>query len=1043
MATPWFIKEDYLQSKLSQLIASGDNSYTNTVQVEAAIEAAGYTALSHFETYGSLERTSPNQYFDAAEYLEAKAAESNSTPEGVALAINDAGLSIWQHFQQYGWTEGVSPSNSFDVDAYLADKLAQLQADEPGAGWTAQMLEDTLEAAGLDPISHYYTYGQAEGLVPEPILTAEDFTLTTGTDLFTGNDASDTTFTAPLETAIDGLVGAQTLQSVDVLDGGEGDNVLNAELNGTGIGANPKISNIQTYNLTSTSILPIIPGLTGFLDLDRATGYEVLNNVNSRFDLELYNVGEVAALGMDNVRDGSVYRVGYDNIPVDTQVVTVNNSGAAGGSGNRVKLNITGVQGGITNLELNVSNGVYLNLRNDAAHMENLTISGSGVLDLIGQHQFDVLQTLDATGYNEDLILDISGSGTLTSVLTGDGDDQITAAAANFSADTPATTLDLGDGNNRLILEDTFDTQSGGGTYTGGGVIDSDELSALDFTFGPVSNVQTLELVDVDLDGNASLALNGVGGLETLEFRDFDTDGSSNLLISGGPEVLTINGTTDGNPNDADFEMGASEVLTVNDTVNLTMNAGDDLFLRGGLEGNALETVVLNAGDDLRLNASQGLDKLTSIEANALNTSPNTGGSSNARVDLNLTTASDLGALKTVNVTGATDATLNMTGIAGVAYFAGTQATQSFTIDVTAGPGGYSRTSAGNAFFTSSDLITTSGFIDTNYSTTLSFWPGANNPGFDWGAATDIANALDATAELEATSAWNSKVVNVTWADVGSGKDALVFQPWPHSDATVGSLDGVADNGFTDGQDEILQVDGEGFDALETVTVDAKDGDASVDLEDVSGAFTLAVNATDDADVWLTNTNVTSATIAAGTDLGDAAYVDVGGDTIGARSLVDLTVSGDEADIYLEDDLSSFQVLDVRDVLTDLDVTTTWADFGPRALGTYVEYKIGATADVDFDANDAREVFNFSDGTVSDIGNVVIHDFTAGADPLLGDRLDLSDYANGAGQLVFNDDGTDTVITDLAGLGLGDFGGSITLAGVTGVDVGLYNVIYG
>src|SRR5690606_30073956 len=198
---------------------------------------------------------------------------------------------------------------------------------------------------------------------------------------------------------------------------------------------------IEQYNLTANN--------DGYLDLHRSSGYEEIWNKGSRADMTLDNLGEVATLGMDGVRDGAEFEVNYDNIAVETQKVVVNKSGA---EGERVELEINGVlNGDITNLDLNVSNGVHLRLDNDAADIDNLTIAGDGILDLVGEDQFEFLQTLDTLGYDGDVTLDISGSGSLTSVLTGDGSDTITAAAANFSADTPPTTLDLGAGENRLI----------------------------------------------------------------------------------------------------------------------------------------------------------------------------------------------------------------------------------------------------------------------------------------------------------------------------------------------------------------------------------------------------------------------------------------------------------------------------------------------------------------------------------------------------------------------------------------------------------------
>lgn len=950
-----------------------------------------------------------------------------------------------------GTFDATTLSNKIEVSLDFADKTS----NEPGFTY------DAAAAAAAVAVLDGVTYDPAtvvEGkLEVDEFLhpSTETFTLTTGVDSgpeFTGG-TTDAVFNAHLGLGIDGLVGVQTLQGPDVLDGGAGFNILNAELNGTGTTANPTISNIQQYNLTTFDL-----GGNGALDLTRATGYEQLWNRDSRSDLSLINVGEVAILGLDNVSEGAEYRVNYDGIAVETQTVVAMHTGREAESD--VTLDITGVDGVIGTLNLVVSDGVYLALEHDANLVENLIITGDGELRLSGDDLFPVLETLDTLGYDGDVNLDISGSGTVTSVLTGDGDDMIAMSAASFSADTSPTSVDLGMGDNSLILVDNFETTPDG-TYTGGGLIDSGELSALDFTLAPVMNVQTLELVDVDLGGDASLDLDGVGGLETLVFSDFDNGGGDDLLIENAPQVLAINATTNGpSANDAQFEMNGG-LLTVDGVVNLTMNAGDDLRLDGGLEGDALETLVMNGGGDVVLNADQGLDALTSIEVNALGTSDSVF-TSNANVNLTAEPVVPahvpdltLDALKNVNVTAANNATLTMTGQAGVAFVAGTQATQSFTIDVTGGASSgfpfFARTAAGNVFLTSGSL--TAGFIDINYSDTQLVSTAAN-PDLDTGAASDLAAALDATSELAATNTGN--LVNVTWEDVGDGAVPLSYQAGS-SGGSTGTLDGITPVAFVDGTNTIDMIAGQGFEAVETVTVDAQDGDANVNLTDVYGAFTLDVTATDDANVTLLNTNATSVTVAAGMDsITDMAHVEIGGDTIGALSLVDLTVSGNTAGVTLWGNIGStggmgaagFTTLDVSNVVTHLEVDTSAADFGAQASGTFVEYAIGATSDglagvdVDFTGNtDAREVYNF---VGADIGEVEVNDFTWGADPATGDRLDLSAFALNAGELVFTDVGGDLVITDLAG-GSNDFDGSITIVGGAGhaADLASFNIIYG
>ena len=884
---------------------------------------------------------------------------------------------------------------------------------------------------GVDETAQSVTDAKAatDAFIAGAAIAGQTFTLTEDTDAgveFVGS-AADEVFDAPLAPAIDGLVGAQTLQGPDVLDGGAGVDTLNAELNNTGITQNPTISGIEVYNLTAFSVLL---GADSQLDLDRATGYEQLWNRNSRSDLTLNNVGEVAILGLDNVRDGTEYGINYDNIAVAEQTVV---SMMSGRPGDAVTLDIDNVDGVIGTLTLNVSDDNYLFLDSDAADSENLVIAGSGLLELEGEDEFGNVQTLDTLGYDGNVNLDVSGSADLTSVMTADGDDTVLVGSASVNGNLA---VDMGAGFDILNVDD---------------VADDAALNAVDFT-GGVTGVENIAFDDaMTLGGNAVLDLDGVSDdLETVWFFDgFDANGS-NLAIANSP-VQDLNINTIGDiAEDGDFDMGGG-LLTVDGVVNLTIDAQDNADVDGGLNGDVLETLVVNAGDDLDLDLFDGLDALVSIEANATGTSPSVGVGSSANVNLDASAGAigddtEFDALNTVNVNAATNATLNMTGRAGTAAFAGTQATQSFSINVT-GAGGFPPPSAnGNVFFTSGALA--AGFVDTNYSTTGGVSAGNGSAQLDNGAASDVASELDGTAELEATSTGN--VANVTWADVGV-VDQLAYQAGS-SGATTGSLDSVVPGAFTQGQEAITQVDGEGFVAVETVSVDAQDGDADVDLTDVYGLFTLNVTATDDADVDLFNTNATSATVAAGTDAGDTATITVGGDTVGNAELVDLVVSGDEADVTLADNLDSFTTLNVSAVASDVDADTSGAVF-TLAAGEFVEYQIGATSDgvdgttdVDFTGNtDAREIYNF---VGDDIGEVEINDFDVSADATdPGDRLDLSGFAESAGQLVFSIDGSnDIVITDLSG-GLGDFGGEIKIVGTFDAadasDLANFNIIYG
>lgn len=224
----WLDEDFYLKSKLNQLNTTDPAAGWTMETMCQAIKNAGFTALSHFESYSLTERTSPNPFFNAFEYLQAKLKQLQKVEPGkysnidqVAIAIQDAGLNLWDHFQQFGWSEGVNPSNSFDIDEYFVSKLEQLQRTDSDGSWTLEKMTAAFVDAGIDPVSHYLMYGKNEpgvkpavvpeanrvpadphpvepGPTPEPEPTPEaTFTVTEdgGVVTFSGTATGNITFT--------------------------------------------------------------------------------------------------------------------------------------------------------------------------------------------------------------------------------------------------------------------------------------------------------------------------------------------------------------------------------------------------------------------------------------------------------------------------------------------------------------------------------------------------------------------------------------------------------------------------------------------------------------------------------------------------------------------------------------------------------------------------------------------------------------------------------------------------------------------------------
>ena len=118
------------------------------------------------------------RYFNATEYMEAKAAQLNSlgadnrtdwSVADVANLFQQAGLTAAQYYQAFGARETdaqgylVNPSNAFDANAYAVSLLAALAATD-GATWAGKTAMDVVNAiadAGLSLVDHYQQYGAA------------------------------------------------------------------------------------------------------------------------------------------------------------------------------------------------------------------------------------------------------------------------------------------------------------------------------------------------------------------------------------------------------------------------------------------------------------------------------------------------------------------------------------------------------------------------------------------------------------------------------------------------------------------------------------------------------------------------------------------------------------------------------------------------------------------------------------------------------------------------------------------------------------------
>ncbi|WP_223427363.1 hypothetical protein [Tateyamaria pelophila] len=913
--------------------------------------------------------------------------------------------------------------------------------------------------------------GGGGGNKPDPETEGNIFNLTTGADTpLTLESAGDSgilgdIFNAVLGLGNDGLLGVQTLQTPDILVGTDEEDVLNADLNGTGAGgeyARPSISDIEIYFLTPFETLVDTDadenqfgGSDAGLDLGRASGYEQLWMIdNNSSDLDLVNVGEVAVLGLWNVTGGdrATYDVEYTSAAIPEllasgQTVVAIGVGTSAESG-LVELDITAPfdEGdNISTLTLDVSDTVRLYFDNDGADMSIFNIVGSGVTELKGEDSFENLEELDSTGYEGDLTLDVSGSEILTSVETGGGDDFITVLQDVLQDDLDdemdvLLSVDLGGGVDILeIASESSDWDywdNYGDDYDPGyDDFNGDDISALDFT-GGVTGVENIAFRDhVHLGGQGGhmggkdafgpmggeddptvLDLEGVSNdLEAIWFFDGidggeDGKGSSSDSYSSGedsdPDLTLANSPVD------DLIINSTYIddlsLDVGNVVNLTVNVtGDegedssDYYPELDLDdivGDSLQTLTLTQttpdGEvggviwlDIESDEYSNVSSLQSVSVNAA-------GMANVVIDADAPT-SDMDALVDVTVVAGEDATLKMEG-----RWENVQQEQVISVEWSSSPGSF-----GDAEL----VLDIPGFGEVTLDEGNYGNIGANNSGdpfFGTGyTATKSVNpdGLDITLTKTGMAGAVPPITIVSFND-----DGLIGASVSTEVTKEGNLPG-------------------GMDALETVVVEAGQ-DAYVDLDDITGNFTLDVTAVDDAFIdtlfgnnGVAKTGVTEMTVTVGTkveydDEDPNDFVNAGTDIAvldleDNASLETLTVSGARTNIDIVGDHTSLTTVDLTGVTEEFSVQANTADYAENGQ---VRYLIGGTSsEIKSDVGDSqlylsdtavevREIVTF---TELDFGTVVINNFVDDeADPDETDRLDVSQlgYTN-AGQLDFEE----------------------------------------
>ena len=490
---------------------------------------------------------------DDAVAINNKAQVANSFTQQVdGRALNDV---------SFGTGSSFNATYQGDADATAARDILKNVTSSPATVLNQSQVTEEIKtkiADATDPIM-----GQTGG---------QTFTLTIGEDRLTGNSGDDI-FNA-LAVEQQGAGGSKaTLEGFDVLNGGEGTDTLNATL--TDAGAAPVLQSIEVVNARFAGAQT--------LNLTSATGVQSINVQTSTVAGTVDGVGAAANLAVKNQLVGATFdkstaatlNLGLDTVGVATAANVVVELGATkqasattlNFTANNANATVQDTAGGLAATVTIAATGANrLNLA-DAAVAKNVTITGTGSVDLIGSAATTLgipftgaLTTFNGSAAEGAIKADIQSTA-LATVTTGKGADWIDMDTVV----TAGTTVNLGDGNDTLLtgaLLGSFAKVDGGeGTDT----INITDGSKLDAANAKLIN--NFEVLDVSGGtGNYDVSLNNFATVQIDEAVNGALAGA--VDFKNAADTFTLNVAS--KAKDADFAVGGAITVTGKDYAGTT-----------------------------------------------------------------------------------------------------------------------------------------------------------------------------------------------------------------------------------------------------------------------------------------------------------------------------------------------------------------------------------------------------------------------------------------------------------------------------------------
>jgi trimeric autotransporter adhesin len=450
-----------------------------------------------------------------------------------------------------------------------------------------------------------------------PDLVAQTFALTSNVDAgaaYTGRSGNDT-FNAGI---VNNLA---TLNNLDAINGGNGTDTLNVELNGVSV-TPAALTSIEQITIISTAG-------NSTLGLDNATGTTSINSNGSTGTLTLNNVGSGVAVTIANT--SAAHTVNYTTAAVagtaDLASISVNSFAAT--------LDNTAdmvIGAGVETLALNTT-GINTF---DTDFAGAVVVSGTGTLNMTGVAGNLLATTIDASANTGAITVVMNAASTVTG---GSGNDNITGSGAadvlsggagndSITGGAGVDTLTGGDGNDTFLYatsaeliaatgaaDAVIDSVAGGGGNNVVSVAGAISIGAVGAdSLARITGVQTLTqtagagstvvlATDAALSDFRTINLAAATAANTVTL----TGVTANMTVTGSNAAASADSITGGSGNDSltgglgqntlAGGDGADTITMGADAENINGGAGNDLIV-GGANLTDTDTVVGGAGTD-------------------------------------------------------------------------------------------------------------------------------------------------------------------------------------------------------------------------------------------------------------------------------------------------------------------------------------------------------------------------------------------------------------------------------------------------------------